>query len=78
MSRKKRPTSPAGKTPPEAAKAPSNAAPAPAAPRPVLPPPNPPRPNKWFLAVSIVLWVAWIGFLLFLAMNARHVVGLPG
>lgn len=34
-----------------------------------LPPPNPPRPNKPFLAIAILLLVAWLGFLVAMALT---------
>lgn len=42
------------------------------------PPPSPPvpdRPNKWLLAASIAILIAWIGFLVFLAIGARRAGG---
>lgn len=33
-----------------------------------LPPPCPPRRRKWLLAISIVLWIGWLAFLLMMAL----------
>jgi hypothetical protein len=36
-----------------------------------LPAPDPPRPRKWLLAASVMLWIAWLGFLLWMALTER-------
>ncbi len=32
--------------------------------------PHPPRPNRVLLAISVGLWLAWVGFLVWLAWQA--------